>query len=869
VFQIFNDLLYDTYIKFPPRHNQSSKNVLIIEIHTKNIQPPEWIDFLENIQRHAPKQIIFTSWPPHATKQFYELALTYNNVIFGRQLQRTSGAPQTLYLEALPDAISDPPPPYGLVASPPVRHGIHRTQHAFLNFKGKQYAALEVLALQQQYRVSQLKHPYHINFKGGLDRLPKMTLDGPLTDIAIPELITGRHLLIGMNPDHSMPSLYTPLHPDDGRVSLLDYQGLALDTLLSNQVMIEPGKTMLLTLMLTLLVLNLFLYQWLNIRLASWLTLGIMGAYIFLGWVVFSYTSRWLPTSEMLVMQIGTFLLVFREKAVVREYALGRMLLDISTQTQERATAPNFLTSHEHWAQVVGMLSQMLDLNRLILFERVSRDHRVKEIIAWQCSMEDIYERRRDFHRHPYSTAIQQRKLLQIDDRPFLKPPSMPEDQYLMPLIFSGEIYGFWVFGIDPNKADDIPQFEVVIEEFGNQIATLLYRRQQWMLRSQVEDGNRLQKYLQIEGGERTYLDLNKSLTLMTQHLGRFENVFSHLSTATIVYNLFGDLIHINKRMVDLLKAAHLTPYNMNLSRLMVSLCSIHDREAKEYLRRIAFEKTYISLPARLPNHTEQHYVLHLHPIIQNDEESLKAPEEIQPFHMTGILCELVDITDIQQVHDFKIQIIEKIHNEIQGDLKSFTTAFHKIEKEYHISDTARDILVPMKNAIDNLIVIIDNMYKFLHVKNNHYKQGIYPINFQDILASSVRTFKLPLDKSIQIETIYLEENILAYASPTQFKHAIQTILDLLVSDAIDNTQITVEVRNDMDEILCILSNTGFGMPNAHLQNYVFGSSEIDSASFMKLRQLITEVRRWAATLEATSELGVGLKFCLKLKAFL
>jgi CHASE2 domain-containing sensor protein len=871
VFEISNYMLYDTYTRHSLQQERSSKDILLIEINHELNQSYDWKRFLDNLQKYKPKQIIFTSWPQRATKQFYQSAVEYKNVIFGRGLQIDTEDDKTFHLEPLPDSISDPPPPYGLVAMPPARYGIHRSQHAFFNLKGKRYPALEVLALKHDlgHRAKQPNRSYFLNFKGGPGRLPKITMHRVLTHGMVPELIEGRHVLIGSNLTHAATRLYTPLYPHDAKLSILEYHGLALDTLLSGQAPIELGKPALLVLMLLLLALNLFLYQWLNIRLASWLTLGLMIIYVLLGWILFAYTPRRLPVSEMLIVQLGTFLLVFREKTVVRERLLGKMLLDISAQMQERMAAPNFLTSHEHWAQVVGMLSQMLDLSRLILFERVSSDHRVKEMIAWQCSLEDIYERRRDFHRHPYSTAIHERKLLRIDGRPFLKTTSMSEDQYLIPLIFAGEVYGFWVFGIEPNKIDNIPQFEAVIEEFGSQIATLLYRRQQWALRSQSEYRQHLHRYLQLEGEDRTYLNLTKSLTLITQRLGRLENVFSHLSTATIVYNLFGNVVHVNKRMVDLLQAAQLTPYSMNLLDIMVALCNVDDGEAREFLRRIAFEKTHLSLPATLPNNLEHYYILHLRPIVQNDVESLNDPEEVQPFHMTGILCELVDITDIKQIHDFKIQVVEKIHNEIQGDLKSFANTFYKIEKDYQIPNAARDILIPIKKAIDNIILILDNVYKILNIDTSNQKKGVYPINIKDMINYSVNTFELPNSKYVHIDILFSGKHELAFASPSQLKYAIHTILELLVTDAIDNSQIMVEVQDDMDEIRCIFFNTGFGMPNARLQDYVFGSADIDSEAFMKLRQTVTEVRRWAGTLEAMSDMGVGLRFCLQLKAFL
>jgi hypothetical protein len=177
-------------------------------------------------------------------------------------------------------------------------------------------------------------------------------------------------------------------------------------------------------------------------------------------------------------------------------------------------------------------------------------------------------------------------------------------------------------------------------------------------------------------------------------------------------------------------------------------------------------------------------------------------------------------------------------------------------------------MLIPMKKTIDNLILILDNMYKILNINTENYKQGIYPINLKEVLQSSINSFEIGMKRDICIDLLYLGRNELAFSSPVQLKYAIHAILDLLTNDAVENSQITIEVQDDMEEIRCVFSNRGFGMPNARLQNYLFGSADVDSEAFMKLRQTITEVRRWAATLDATSEIGVGLRFCLQLKAF-
>jgi hypothetical protein len=100
------------YIQYPLQYEKSSKNILLIESFDRIDSPPNWQQLLDNIQRYKPKQIIFTSWPQQATKEFYQSATTYQNVIFGRELRIDAEGEHTSHLEPLPAAISEPPPPY-------------------------------------------------------------------------------------------------------------------------------------------------------------------------------------------------------------------------------------------------------------------------------------------------------------------------------------------------------------------------------------------------------------------------------------------------------------------------------------------------------------------------------------------------------------------------------------------------------------------------------------------------------------------------------------------------------------------------------------------------------------------------------------
>ena len=93
------------------------------------------------------------------------------------------------------------------------------------------------------------------------------------------------------------------------------------------------------------------------------------------------------------------------------------------------------------------MINQSLNLKRMIFLERVPNDHRLKEIKAFECSIHDVVDLRRDYERTPYSTVIQEQKPL-LQTKPYLLPLAVEDQQYLAPLMFAGDVLGFWAFTV-------------------------------------------------------------------------------------------------------------------------------------------------------------------------------------------------------------------------------------------------------------------------------------------------------------------------------------------------------------------------------------------------------------------------------------
>jgi len=81
------------------------------------------------------------------------------------------------------------------------------------------------------------------------------------------------------------------------------------------------------------------------------------------------------------------------------------------------------------------------------------------------------------------------------------------------------------------------------------------------------------------------------------------------------------------------------------------------------------------------------------------------------------------------------------------------------------------------------------------------------------------------------------------------------------------NIRIIMEERNQ--KIVYLFKNTGFGIPNAKLQQYLEKESNNSSDEFNKLRLSKRLIHSWGGSLAARSAVGKGIHIILSLKGFI
>ncbi|EDN69506.1 membrane protein [Beggiatoa sp. PS] len=700
---------------------------------------------------------------------------------------------------------------------------------------------------------------YRIHFSQ-FDRIPKLKLKRILAGGLINDLVEQRSVIVGLTRLSNVPGLHTPLTLSHNlMISTSEYHALALNTLLSQQPITRLNLIQTFLLLLVLMIMASLIYQRLSFRYFWLVTLIFSGLHLVIAWLLYEYAHFWVPLFEIIMAQILWYWIYFKNKVYKTETALCDTLITNSQRLENKLDSRYFM-SPDYWAQLVVMLHDILALNRLIILEWQSELKYIHEVKALNCCLNDIKKRR--YQQQPYTIARRNRSAFHLK-KALLKPIETAEEQFLVPLFFGDELQGFWILTIESRMRHDFNDFTNSLSDFANQLGELLYHRQQWQCR--INSSQQIFNRLPFDNGNKL---LEQSMMALEHRLTLLENILDHLETATILYNLFGMTIKVNQRMKTLSQTFGLTPYQTTAVEFLAKIALLDRETAQHYFYHILFHQEKIVQQVKLSAsdelllvpQSERFFLLNMQLFSYQDGVDGKVSKQ-------GILCQLVDVTQIKLHSTLKEQLAERLIVQCRQQMQSFlTTSQSNTGVDNEKSQGLAGLLMDKMKMLDE---VETQLNKQIDVTSTT-KVEIYPINAKQSLFDAMANLMIVATKPPVKFHYDLPETInLVFASPKELVSVITTLLSLLIEDAVPNSQILTQMVEQDNQISYRFHNQGFGMPDVRFQHYLFSHNAEVSGKFKDIRHAIKLVKIWKGTLTASSEVGRGISFELRLRSFI
>jgi CHASE2 domain-containing sensor protein/signal transduction histidine kinase len=869
-FHLLNGFAYDSIMRFYLSADASEQLILLDGDQQYAERGDEvWLPLLKNVLAQDVKQVVFNFFPERVSEEFYQLAADSGKVVFGQHVQ-SSDPYSAAKLRPLPQAAQGKNIPFGIVGTPSSQRGIYRTQELNINIDGHNLPTLEHVAAQRALgKSTALKaSDYLINFSGGSARIPKINVAQALSGGLVSELVTGRTLLIGVYGTEPLASYFTPLSTSTEQTSDLLYHAFALDTLLAKRtIRIVPNWAMLLG-MVGITVVTLIFCQYLAFQHSLLVALALTFCYGLGSWLVLHGFFMWIPPVELVLVQWLTIALAWRYRFAQENQMLNTTLFAISANLQDKAFPVSFYQAEDPWKELIVMINQTLNLSRIIFLEHTPpEDHRLKEIKAFNCSIDDVEERRRDYERTPYSTVIQENKPL-LQEKPYLKALPGDDRQYLAPLIFAGEILGFWAFSIESIAIESPAKFLALTQAYTAQISEILYYRKELQKR-QMQEKNALWTLFKFNTVAKPYQVLNQSVALLDKRSAQLQQVFNSLNTGCVLYDLFGRVLLVNHYMENLAQFTNLKLYNITALDLISAVSGCNITDARRILQKTIFDLEMISIP--LSNFkVGRDYVLHIQPLKLSDNQN-QLGDQAPVFQIVGVLCELEDVTELKAIYRLKGQIFERFSFQARDDLAAMGSALSIIEDATTSTAEKTEALGSVRGKIGEALGTLNsvNDQMAIEIESLASSLGRYPVNGQEAIKKAIAALKDYA--SLRTINLHLETPGLlglVFASPIELYSVFRTVLMAMINDTFEGSDVWVEIEEKDEWVHYNFRSNGIGIAKNQLQQ-LNENAPLMSAELLKMDEVIHCVKYWEGRIDFSSQVGKGSTATLSLKRFL
>ncbi|BDF93596.1 hypothetical protein [Pseudoalteromonas sp. KAN5] len=388
-------------------------------------------------------------------------------------------------------------------------------------------------------------------------------------------------------------------------------------------------------LLLSIALLMLFAFQKLSISYSFVLTVLASICWFALGYVMLVFQQLFLPVGQMTIFTFITLLWVILVRKLNEDSELTSMIGNIQQKMAGRYLPKSFIAQSSPWDAIIRLVTQQLALNKSIFLARKEGDHRLIEIRAVNCQLSDIKELRRDYKRAPYSDALKKFGVVPIN-RPFFTELSEGELQYIVPLMYAGDVRGFWAMTVIPDNQFNQQAFERNVNAFAGQVGELLFHYRIYEAQSNTSD-SAISQLLTLKLQEPLSQQVKTSIAEMEQKLTTLEHVFNNIRSATVLFNLFGQVVQINQSLEKLAAMHQFSIFDMTALDLLCLVTDLDTETAKGKLRFITLQKGDIYVQAQLDEKT---YILNVRTVDSSQVQSASG----EPFQVSGILFEFIDI---------------------------------------------------------------------------------------------------------------------------------------------------------------------------------------------------------------------------------
>ena len=580
-------------------------------------------------------------------------------------------------------------------------------------------------------------------------------------------------------------------------------------------------------------------------------------------------TLRWLdlqlPAAELiaipfLYMIIDTFYRRREEKIAftqVVEMTEPRMI--------KQRELSDFFISEDYWEKILSMVRQTLQLEAAMILERPGTKFHLDIVVKFGCSEALLLEKRRDFRRSPFDTALQFGGPIQ-PERPFFDIDPHLEVQYMCPLYYRGEILGFWALSLLRETVLRTPHFEDILRKYSTQISELLYNRKI------MAQGNIGLVALGEKASELTY-DKNivlQRITTIESQLSSHISLIDVMKTGCLLYDLFGNLILANTAAQTFARNNGVAIFDGNALDLLIKLTGCSAERGRDTLLDIIIHNSHVTLPVTLKKDIATH-VLYIR--LVQESENAEPDAAPRPFDAQGILFELIDNSRIARLHREKETLLVNLTASAIDMVQGAYFAASAIKRTLVQNEDSTEDIEDLENILGDMATVMSSLNDQLYLSEDIIRSGHLYVDMKTAVENSISRHSYQVvARMMEVKTNLSDYCELAKANVSDLERVLERIWTLIIETAEEGSQLQILVdqkeMSNKNVIRCAFKNQGFGLTPGIIDAFNRRDLQHLTPTLSALRLAMDDLKGWGGALLLRSTLGKSLTVIVVLETF-
>jgi len=262
-------------------------------------------------------------------------------------------------------------------------------------------------------------------------------------------------------------------------------------------------------------------------------------------------------------------------------------------------------------------------------------------------------------------------------------------------------------------------------------------------------------------------------------------------------------------------------------------------------------------------------YLFYVRPMELEVPESHASATSQSPFQLQGILCELIDRSDVVRTHRLREQLTEGFGNTLRNDFAAVDLATTLISDQNAPAEERHACSELIHSRIQSALKSLDEFERLMPTDHHESENDCLPIAPLPALNEAITSAAAAAEeRGIKIRLLRSPLTSHVFVAPNLLPRVYQAILEFLLFDARDESELSVGLEETPNEVTLTFANEGFGVAIDSVQELLGQDGLAKISESHGLREALDWVHRWGGRMTASSEIGAGTAIQLFLRKF-